>query len=242
VTYRALLWLYPPRFRREYGAEMALLFADLSRDAEKRHGAWGVLGLLARVVLDTIYNSIGEWTMTLRKHGSGIFLTLTGFAALAAVWFFMFTWTTLYTWIILAPWYDIISQPPEGSLAQAVNDLFEGSGAYSISFAVLAINAVLFARMLRAGADAAVLPWKFAFAGLVFIVGSWALIELGIRMGAIIWPHPSVGHDIGFHRSVFPGLMCLASFLLYLKLLSRFARQSRLSHDNLIVGGGVSAL
>ena len=174
ATYRTLLYLYPPRFRREYGAEMAQLFADLSRDANQRNGTTGVLGLFVRAVIDMIYNSIGEWAMTLRKHWSGILLTLTGFAALAAVWFFVFAWMSIYTELFFDPWDTTLIPPPTGSLAETICHFFNGPGAYILSFAVLAMNSALFVRALRRGADAAALPWKFAIAGLVFVSGSWA--------------------------------------------------------------------
>jgi hypothetical protein len=224
--YRALLWLYPPRFRREYGGEMAQLFADLSRDAEKRHGAWGVFGLLVRAAFDTIYNSIGEWTMTLRQHWSRTLITLTGLAALVAVWVFMYLSMIVYTSLFLVPWDAMLSRPVEGSLAQIANDFFNGPGAFILSFVVLAINAALLARAIHAGADAAALLWKFAIAGLVFIGVSWALAAgVGIYLSGIVWPHPVGRSDPGFHRSVFPVLMWLLSYLLYLKLLMRFGRQ-----------------
>jgi len=222
--YRTLLYLYPPRFRREYGAEMAQLFADLSRDAGRRNGSWGVLGLFVRAVFDTIYNSIGEWMMMLRQNWNRTLLALTGFAALAAVWVFMFLWMHIYTSLFLVPWDAMLTRPVDGSLAQVVNDFFDGYGAFIPSFIVLAINAALFARAVRAGADTATLLWKFAIAGLIFIGVSWALAAyIGIYLSGVVWPHPVGRSDPGFHRSLFPVLMWLISYLFYLKLLMRFA-------------------
>ncbi len=43
--YRALLHAYPPDFRRQYGAEMALLFGDSSRDALAESGVSGLGGV-----------------------------------------------------------------------------------------------------------------------------------------------------------------------------------------------------
>jgi len=223
--YRALLWLYPPRFRHEYGAEMAQLFADLSRDAGRRNGTAGVLGLFVRAVFDTIYNSIGEWMMTLRKNRGKTLLTVTGFAALAAVWVFMFLSMIVYSSLFLVPWDATLSRPVEGSLAQVANDFFDGYGLALLSLAVLAINAALFARAIRAGADTAALLWKFAIVGLIFIGGSWALMTLGIYIGGVVWPYPVDRIEPGFHRSVFPSLMFLIAFLLYVKLLLRFGRR-----------------
>jgi hypothetical protein len=229
AAYCALLYLYPPRFRREYGAEMAQLFNDLCRDARRRNGTWGVMNLFVRAVFDTIYNSIGEWAMTLRKDWGKTLLTLTGFAAMGAVWIFMFGWMLIYSSLFLVPWDATLTRPLQGSLAQLANDFFDGPGMSILSFVVLAINAVLFARAVRAGADAVTLPWKFAIVGLIFIGGSWALMTLGIHIGGIVWPHPVGRGDPGFHRSVFPALMVLIAFLLYLKLLLRFGRRDETS-------------
>lgn len=225
AAYRALLYLYPPRFRKAYGAEMAQLFADLSRDAEKRNGTRGVLGLFARAVYDTIYNSIGEWMMTLSKNWGKTLLTVTGFAALAAVWVFMFLSMIVYSSLFLVPWDATLSRPVEGSLAQVINDFFDGYGLSLLSLVVLAINAALFARAIRAGADTAALLWKFAIVGLIFIGGSWALMTLGIFIGGVVWPYPVDRIEPGFHRSAFPSLMFLIAFLLYVKLLLRFGRR-----------------
>jgi hypothetical protein len=43
--YRALLYVYPRAFRRDYGAEMARLFRDNCRDAYRERGSRGVLRL-----------------------------------------------------------------------------------------------------------------------------------------------------------------------------------------------------
>jgi hypothetical protein len=239
AAYRVLLHLYPPRFRREYGAEMAQLFADLSRDADQRNGTTGVLALFVRAVFDTLQNSIGEWLTIMRKHWGKTLLTLTGLAALGGVWLFMFLWMIVYSSIFLVPWDATFTRPPEGTLAQLANDFFDGPGMSILSFVVLAVNATLFARAVRAGAETTTLPWKFAIAGVVFVAGSFALVTLGIQLGAFVWPFPVGRSDPGFHRSLFPGLMCLVSFVLYLKLLSRFARQGRLSHDNLTLDGAI---
>ena len=225
AAYRALLYLYPPRFRREYGAEMAVVFNDLCRDVHWKNGTPAVLGLLVQAVFDTIYNSIGEWVMTLRQNWSRTLLTLTGFAAMGAVWVFMFAWMMVYSSLFLVPWDATLSRPVEGSLAQVANDFFEGPGLPILSLVVLTINAALFARAVRAGAETVMLPWKFVILGVIFIGGSWALMTLGIHIGALVWPYPVGRGDPGFHRSVFPGLMCLIAFLLYVKLLLRLGRR-----------------
>ena len=56
------------------------------------------------------------------------------------------------------------------------------------------------------------------------MIGSYALMTLA--SGSVrIWPYRVGQSDPGFHRSVFPSLMFLVSFLLYVKLLLRFVRR-----------------
>lgn len=163
--------------------------------------------------------------MSMRKHWGRTLLALTGFAAMGLVWVFMFLWMHIYSSLFLVPWSATLSRPVEGSLAQVVNDFFDGYGAFLLSFVVLVINGVLFAHAVRAGAEFITLPWKFAIVGLVFIGGSWALMTLGIHIGGVVWPYPVDRIEPGFHRSVFPSLMFLVAFLLYVKLLTRFAQR-----------------
>jgi hypothetical protein len=58
-TYRALLFLYPRRFREEYGREMALVFRDCCRDAQ-RNGAGSLRKLWRAALVDLITNAVKE--------------------------------------------------------------------------------------------------------------------------------------------------------------------------------------
>lgn len=57
--YRALLWLYPPSFRREFADEMALVFADCSSDAA-RCGWRSQLAFTAREVAGVVRGALEE--------------------------------------------------------------------------------------------------------------------------------------------------------------------------------------
>src|SRR5690606_17916714 len=116
-----------------------------------RNGSWGVLVLLAHAVIDTLYNSIGEWAMTLRQNWSRTLMAFTGLAALVAVWVFMFLWMNIYTELFFDPWNTTLIPPPAGSLEEAICHFFNGPGEFMLSFVVLAINAALFVRALRRG-------------------------------------------------------------------------------------------
>ncbi len=81
--YRGLLWVYPAAYRREYGALMAQLFRDLCRDAYRRAGRIGVVGLwgwiLAELAVTAIFEHIhtlqeGARTMSKQQHGLILFL------------------------------------------------------------------------------------------------------------------------------------------------------------------------
>jgi putative ABC transport system permease protein len=62
--YRALLYLYPASFRREYGEEMAAVFRHRQRDAD---GALATLALLVGAALETIMNAIAVHWDILRQ-------------------------------------------------------------------------------------------------------------------------------------------------------------------------------
>src|SRR5262245_11355563 len=58
--YAALLRAYPAAFRREAGLDMAEMFRDLQRDARKRSGRAGLLGLWVRSLVDVARNAPPE--------------------------------------------------------------------------------------------------------------------------------------------------------------------------------------
>src|SRR5262245_5320557 len=59
-AYRALLRLYPHRFRGEYRDEMTRLFADQLRDARATEGPVGVIRLWARSLVDLVVTAPGQ--------------------------------------------------------------------------------------------------------------------------------------------------------------------------------------
>ncbi len=67
--YAALLRAYPPGFRREAGLDMAEMFRDLQREAWKRSGAGGLLGLWARTLADVVRNAPPERLAVLGSGG-----------------------------------------------------------------------------------------------------------------------------------------------------------------------------
>jgi hypothetical protein len=64
--YRRLLVVHPRRFRRDYGAELARVFRDCCRAADRLHGASG----LFRVWLSTLPDL--ATTALLERLGEGI--------------------------------------------------------------------------------------------------------------------------------------------------------------------------
>lgn len=65
--YRSLLWVYPATYRREYGALMTQLFRDLRRDAYRRAGRVGVVGLWGRILTELAVTAIVEHIHTLQE-------------------------------------------------------------------------------------------------------------------------------------------------------------------------------
>ena len=59
-VYKALLLAYPKEFRREYGWQMAQVFGDLCREAQRRGGVLGLAKLWVRTVLDLVKTAFAE--------------------------------------------------------------------------------------------------------------------------------------------------------------------------------------
>ncbi len=60
TLYRALLWLYPPTFRRMYGREMLQTFRDCYRDTMLQEGRAGLVRLWRRVLPDLVVTACSE--------------------------------------------------------------------------------------------------------------------------------------------------------------------------------------
>jgi len=58
--YRLLLHLYPPSFRRRFGADMAELFSDRCRQAERQRGRTGLLLACRRALSDLLVHAAAE--------------------------------------------------------------------------------------------------------------------------------------------------------------------------------------
>jgi len=59
-VYRALLILYPSKFRRDYGQHMAQVFRDVCRDAYRQGGAFKLANWWATALLDLLETVIAE--------------------------------------------------------------------------------------------------------------------------------------------------------------------------------------
>jgi len=94
--YAALLFLYPSGFRREYGREMALVFADRRREVEGRAGGRSLAGLWCETVIDLARSAPAEHLESFMK-GEGLMKTLrTIILALLAY---------AFTLLVIAPLY-----------------------------------------------------------------------------------------------------------------------------------------
>jgi two-component system sensor histidine kinase UhpB len=75
-VYRTLLVVYPAAHRRAYGPSMAQVFRDLCRDAQLQAGAWGLVALWLRTLLDLSVTAVTEhWYEKGRDHMASILET-----------------------------------------------------------------------------------------------------------------------------------------------------------------------
>lgn len=61
--YRWLLLCYPPAFRQQFGAELAQVVQDCSRDAYRQHGLVGLAWVWVGLVLDLGQSAWREWKL-----------------------------------------------------------------------------------------------------------------------------------------------------------------------------------
>ena len=125
-AYDTLLRLYPETFRRRYGVEMSLDFADGWADA-RSHGAAATLAFSSRVAGDLVMSLLREWTRGVRL---GIVAATVGVTAL--LW-----------GVALRPWawkWDIQPGPPRNA---AVTPVTEGELLALAAAALLPVIVVL---------------------------------------------------------------------------------------------------
>ncbi|HEX8637872.1 MAG TPA: hypothetical protein VF692_07420 [Pyrinomonadaceae bacterium] len=86
-VYKSLLFTLPKEFRRNYAAEMTLVFRDCCRDANSRAGFYGVIGELSSGVLDLIVNAVKERILILitDKFDQSFFLATAVLAVTAGI-------------------------------------------------------------------------------------------------------------------------------------------------------------
>jgi hypothetical protein len=133
-AYDALLRLYPESFRRRYGAEMSLDFADGWAEA-RVDGPMALLGFISRVAGDLAVSLVREWTRGAR-------LVIVAITSLV----------TLLLWgVALRPWawkWDMQPGPPANAPITDVTEaqlLMLAAGALIPVIVVL----VLATRMVR---------------------------------------------------------------------------------------------
>lgn len=68
IAYQALLVAYPTRFRKDYRAEMVLVFRDLCREQMVREGVAGFSKLLGITFLDLITTAYKERSAAMQKN------------------------------------------------------------------------------------------------------------------------------------------------------------------------------
>ena len=129
-VYAALLAAYPPEFRREYGREMAIVFADRCRDEARRGRAYGfrvwrdALGDLARTAAT-------EHLERLRRGGGRMKVLRTIALALVAYSF---------TLLVVAPLYARNAALMPGFIASLLDALISTGLLFNFIFLVLTLT------------------------------------------------------------------------------------------------------
>lgn len=161
--YALLLAAYPSEFRREYGREMSLVFADRCRDEAGEGGARALLRIWREVLVDLIRTAPGQHAERI-SEGVGLMKTLrTVVIALIAY---------ALALLVVAPLY-VRSAP---SMPGFVNNLIDAVIATGVLFNVVYLVLTLprFVEGVRA-VRAALVVTALVIAGLVTVM----LVSLG---------------------------------------------------------------
>ncbi len=80
--YRAVLILYPPRFREQYGSQVAQVFRACCRETERERGWSGLVLLGISAVCDIAISSVGEWTSEVVRVSRPLVIRTAAWAAI----------------------------------------------------------------------------------------------------------------------------------------------------------------
>lgn len=142
--YTRLLVAYPRAHRETYGAVMAQLFCDQSRDAWKESGNWGLAKLWLRVLPDLARTSLLERLLNLNPHKTmadkinGLFRgpsPTSTFFTVATVVFLLTLGASIITTLLLPNTYASITRikvEPDTNLADKDNSGWTSSDPYFI--------------------------------------------------------------------------------------------------------------
>ena len=80
-VYKALVYLYPPTFRRQFSSEMACDFSDATCEAWENGGWLAVLLLWIHIYRDLVRTAAAQWL----RSGSSVVLVLSAMSAAICV-------------------------------------------------------------------------------------------------------------------------------------------------------------
>lgn len=130
-AYALLLAAYPREFRREYGREMALVFADRCRDQRRAGGAAALARLWGEALLDLALTAPREHLEGLRG-GGGVMRTLRTVALALAAYAF--------TLLVVAPLYARNVQNLPGFVNNLIDALITTGLIFNFIFLLLTLT------------------------------------------------------------------------------------------------------
>ncbi len=221
-VYQALLRLYPPAFRQEYGEPMLQVFRDGCREAEKRGG---MVRFWLAALVDLLRNAAAERAkqmLTRRWLIKALYSGGTGAAYLVS-WFVLAFTVMLITYFMLIPWDEGVK--PSGTFAAAVNNLVEGSHLVFVpSMIVTVCEVIAMARLTRRHIYSAARIWLhfFLLNTAVFVISA-PVAQLSVIVIERIFPQPApfvINPGFG-ETAVYSGLLILGAIIAFFVRLAR---------------------
>ena len=178
-AYALLLAAYPREFRREYGREMALVFADRCREGScSRGGAGGLARVWGEALLDLALSAPREHLERLRE-GEGLMKTLrTVLLALAAY---------AFTLLVVAPLYARNVQALPGFVNSLLDALISTGLVFNFLYLLLTLTRWLEgARAVRAALMLTALVVGGLITLMAFTGGEHARLSLNVPVAQVL--------------------------------------------------------
>jgi hypothetical protein len=207
-TYALILWIYPPRFRRDFGEGMTQVFGDLARDACRASGLAGLVVLWVRTSADLVI-SVARAYWSERRRAAVVAAAVYGGALILSLGYGAIRFREFYA----APRFSRFgSALGEDALIVAYEEALAGEfGQYRFFLGLVMV--VLAGALGLASATFGVWHRSFFYGTLVLGAGTAVTIAALSALPPIWFPFDRYPAGAGFVFGGFPGIAAVVGLV-----------------------------